>query len=90
MRPHGKIKLDTAREPSFVVMAGEYDWINIQQSLKPVHSVPSGDVTRCRQQSFYSVRGDWICRAHTFPGSTGGFAALEASVLQKMEKDIYP
>ncbi|KAI4817788.1 hypothetical protein KUCAC02_011165, partial [Chaenocephalus aceratus] len=35
VRPHGNIKLDTARKPSFVVLVGEYDWINTQQSLKP-------------------------------------------------------
>lgn len=84
MRPHGKIKLDTARKPSFVVMAVEYDWINIWQSLNPVHSVPGGDVTRGRQ-------GGFSC------GSAGHILFLEASVvlrrpprvLHRMEKDIY-
>lgn len=59
MRPHGKIKLDTVRKPSFVVMARGYDWINIRQSLKQGCSVPRGDVTRGRQWGFGSVRGEF-------------------------------
>lgn len=68
MRPHGKIKLDTARKAGFVVMAEEYDWINIRQSLNPVRSVPGGDVTRGRQ-------GGFSC------GSAGHILFLEASVV---------
>lgn len=85
VRPHGKIRLDTARKPSFVVMAREYDWINIRQSLKPAHSVPGGDVTRGRQWGFYSVRGGlnlqgtyrswkhrWFCRTRSLTADGKG------------------
>lgn len=48
------------RKPSFVVMAREYDWINIQQSLKPVQAVPRGDVMRGKLWGGSDLQGpDW-------------------------------
>ncbi|CAB1412506.1 unnamed protein product [Pleuronectes platessa] len=42
--PMEKIKLDTERKPGSVVMAEEYDWINIRRSLKPARSGTEGDI----------------------------------------------